>query len=63
MLENRNGFNKRKKRSVLEDGGLGLEGVLVQVPRERDPEMDIAWRKFGLCREFRGSGLLLRLCW
>ena len=46
LLENRNGFNKRKKLNVLEDGGLGLEGFLVQVPREIDPEMDIAWRKF-----------------
>ena len=42
---------------------LAVEGVLVQVPRNRDPEMDIAWRKFGQCREFRGSGLPLRLCW
>ena len=33
----------------MEDSGWS--GVLVQVPRERDPEMDIVWRKFGHCRE------------
>lgn len=32
--------------SILEDGVLGLEWVLVQGPREIDSEMEIAWRKF-----------------
>ena len=33
----------------MEDSGW--RGVLVQVPRKREPEMDIAWRKYGHCLE------------